>query len=73
MHYLILGLGWFSKVKGAWLCKDLKVWDIQATAELAQLDKYQNGMAEVPGSILTGGNILLMISFCFPILKAIWD
>ena len=36
-----------------------KFSDIQANAKLAQLDKHQTGMAEVPSSILTGGNILL--------------
>ena len=29
--------------------------------KLAQLDKHQIGMAEVPSSILTAGNILLLI------------
>ena len=29
--------------------------------KLAQLDKHQVGMAEVPSSILTAGNILLLI------------
>ena len=29
-------------------------------ASLAQLDKHQTEMPEVPGAILTGGNILLL-------------
>ena len=40
---------------------DLKVLNMQENAKLTQLDKHQTGMAEVPGSILTGGNIMLLI------------
>ena len=48
---------------------NLKVSDMQANAKLAQLDKHQTGMAEVPSSILSGGNILLLI-FLFSCSKA---
>ena len=34
---------------------------MQAYAKLAQLDKHQTVMADVPISFLTGGNILLLI------------
>ena len=37
---------------------------------IAQLDKHQTGMAEVPSSILTGGNTLMLI-FLFLHSKAI--
>ena len=38
----------------------LQVSDKQTHAKLAQLDEYQTGMAEVPSSILTRGNFLLI-------------
>ena len=43
--------------------KDLKVSDNQANFKLTQLDKHLTGMVEVPGTISTGGNVLVLIFF----------
>ena len=57
-------------VKRAWLYKDLKVLDLQANFMLSQPGRHQTGMAQVSGSIPSGGNILLLIFFLFPCSKA---
>ena len=51
--------------KSMTIYKDLKVSDKQANSKLAQLDKHLTGMAEVPGSISTGGNVLVLILFSY--------
>ena len=44
---------------------------IQVHTMLAQLDEHQTGIAEVPSLVLTTGNILLLISFCFHVVKSL--
>ena len=65
---LFLDLDDLVRINRTWLYQDLKVLGLQENVKLAQKGEYQTWMAEVPGSIPTGGNF--WVDFYVPMRKA---
>ena len=59
-----------SRINRAWLYKDPKVLALQANGKLVQ-KRVLNLETKVSGSILTGGNIMLLEFFCFHAVKTL--